>query len=186
MKADIQLKKCWSWVSSGLASRRTDWRKTASCKVTLTLTHKLIRETDIVQSSQKVFRNQIKFVTKQRLVSRRYSNLQSVIFICSYDLWVFSKSIHIIQKPLLLVTVTETRGNIIYADYTMCFGCDVFKIHDVSEAGSISAVCCKHGNCSTHMGPLECCNEAYIKYTAGGECLTRRLQDNPQAFAKST
>jgi hypothetical protein len=56
--------------------------------------------------------NQIRFVTKQRLVSRRwrlysYSNLVSVIIICSYDLWVSNKSIHLIQNPLLLVTLTR-------------------------------------------------------------------------------
>jgi hypothetical protein len=35
--ASVQLKKYRSWVSMGLSPRRNDWRKTASRKVTLTL-----------------------------------------------------------------------------------------------------------------------------------------------------
>jgi hypothetical protein len=62
--------------------------------------------------------NQIRYVTKQRLLSRRwrlffmcysYRNVQSVIIICSYDLWVSSKLIHLIQNPLLRVTLSPYR-----------------------------------------------------------------------------
>jgi hypothetical protein len=75
---------------------------------------------------------------------------------------------------------------IIHADYAMQFAFGVFKIHDVSEAGSVSGVCYKKGNCPTQLDPLECCNEENIKYTTGSEYLTSRLQRDRQAFTNNT
>jgi hypothetical protein len=59
--------------------------------------------------------NLIRFVTEKRQVSRCWrlyfvcytnSNHYNVIIICSYDLWVSHKSIHLIPNQLLLVTLT--------------------------------------------------------------------------------
>jgi hypothetical protein len=39
-KGSVEKENLWSWFSRGLALRQTDWRQTASRKVTLTLTLK--------------------------------------------------------------------------------------------------------------------------------------------------
>jgi hypothetical protein len=74
--------------------------------------------------------NQIWFCTKQRLVSRRlrlyfvcyrYSNLQTVIIICSYDLWVSNKFITLIQNPLLLVTLARNSWDYLHRHLSLIY-----------------------------------------------------------------
>jgi hypothetical protein len=80
-KGSVAKKNLWSWCSKGLTPRQTDWRQTASRKVTLTLSSQL--KISLWLSTGAEESPLLKYVTRKRLL-----RLRKLYVCCSYsDTW---------------------------------------------------------------------------------------------------